>query len=84
MTGGVLLGQVRITDTPNALTFSADGAKLAVASNLEVTIIDLVSRQITVSIQEAGGDSVAFSPDGRYVYVAAQGSIKIIDPRRVA
>jgi WD40 repeat protein len=77
---GALLGQVSIADTPNALTFSADGTKLAVASNLEVTIVDPVSQQIIASVQEAGGDSLAFSPDGSHVYANSPGSIKIIDP----
>lgn len=75
-----LLGQASMADTPNSLTFSADGTKLAVASNLEVITIDPVSRQIVASIQEAGGDSLAFSPDGKHVYFNAQGRIKIIDP----
>lgn len=77
---GALLGQIPITDTPNSLAFSPDGAKLAVASNLEVIIIDPVSRQMLTSIPEAGGDSVAFSPDGSHVYIHSSGSIKIIDP----
>lgn len=77
---GALLGQIPITDTPNSLAFSPDGAKLVVASNLEVIIIDPVSRQILTSIPEAGGDSVAFPPDGSHVYIHSSGSIKIIDP----
>lgn len=74
-----LLGQVNTADTPNSLMFSLDGAKLAVASNLEVTIVDSISRQIGVSIQNAGGDSLVFSPDGSHVYVNSPGSVKIID-----
>jgi WD40 repeat protein len=77
---GALLGQVRMADTPNSLTFSPDGTKLAVVSNLEVTIIDPVSWQIITSIQEVAGDSLSFSTDGNHVYVNSPGSIKIIDP----
>jgi WD40 repeat protein len=76
---GSLLGQVSIADTPNALAFSSDGMKLAVASNLEAAIIDPVSRQLSASIPGAGGHSLAFSPDGSHLYVNASGSIKIID-----
>jgi WD40 repeat protein len=76
---GRLLGQTNTADTPNSLTFSPDGSKLAVASNLEMIIIDPISRQVSGSIQEAGGDRLAFSPDGSHVYVHP-GSIKIIDP----
>lgn len=77
---GRLLGQISLTDTPNSLTFSPDGSKLAVASNLEVATIDPVSRQINGIIQQAGGDRLAFSPDGSHLYVNSPGSIKIIDP----
>jgi WD40 repeat protein len=75
-----LLGQVSTTDTPNSLAFSADGTKLAVASNLEAAIVDSVSRQISVSIPGTGGDSLAFSPDGSHMYVNSAESIKIVDP----
>jgi WD40 repeat protein len=77
--GGALLGQVSITDTPNFLAFSADGARLAVASNLEVTFIDSVSRQVITSVPGAGGNDLAFSPDGSRVYVNALGGIKMVD-----
>lgn len=78
--GGGLLGQVNIADTPNSLTYSSDGTKLAVASNLEVAFIDTASMQTMGSVQQAGGDSLAFSPDGGHIYVNSAGSIKIIDP----
>lgn len=78
---GALLGQVSIADTPNSLTFSPDGTRLAVVSNLEVIIINPISMQIIASIQEGGGrDSVAFSPNGSHIYVNSSGNIKIIDP----
>ncbi len=79
VTTGSLLGQVSIADTPNALAFSSDGSKLAVASNLETAIIDPASRQIIASISGAGGDSLAFSPDDSRVYINASGTIKVID-----
>jgi WD40 repeat protein len=79
VTRGSLLGQVSIADTPNYLAFSDDGMRLAVASNLEVTIVDTVSRQVIASVPGAGGDSLAFSPDGSHVYVNALGSIKVVD-----
>jgi WD40 repeat protein len=41
--------------------------------------IDSVSRQVSGSVQEAGGDRLAFSPDSSHVYVHP-GNIKIIDP----
>jgi WD40 repeat protein len=75
-----LIGQVSIADTPNSLMFSPDGTKLAVVSNLEVAFIDPLSMQITQPIQQAGGDSLAYSSDGSHVYINSQGSIKIIDP----
>ncbi len=77
---GRLLGQANTADTPNALAFSSDGTKLAVASNLDVVMIDPVFRQTIASIQQAGGDSLAFSPDGGTIYVNSSASIKIIDP----
>ena len=80
VTSSRLLGQVITTDTPNALAFSSDGTKLAVASNLEVAIIDSVSRQIRGSIQGTGGDRLAFSPDSSHIYVNSAESIKIVDP----
>jgi WD40 repeat protein len=79
VTRGSLLGQVSIADVPNVLAFSADGTRLAVASNLEVTIVDTVSRQVIASVPGAGGDHLAFSPDGSDVYVNALGSIKVVD-----
>jgi WD40 repeat protein len=75
-----LIGQASLADTPNSLMFSPDGTKLAVASNLEVTLIDPSSMKIEQPIQEAGGDRLAFSPDNSYVYVKSSGTIKIIDP----
>jgi WD40 repeat protein len=44
-----------------------------------VSLIDPLSRQISASIPGAGGDNVAFSPDGSYVYNNSSGAIKIID-----
>lgn len=79
VTRGSLLGQVSIADTPNHLAFSDDGTRLAVASNLEVTIVDPVSRQVTTSVAGAGGNRLAFSPDGSHVYVNALGSMKVVD-----
>lgn len=79
VTTGALLGQVSIADTPNSLSFSPDGTKLAVAANLEVTLIDPFSRQISASIPGAGGDHLAFSPDGSHVHNSSSGAIKIID-----
>ena len=78
--GGRLLGQVNIADTPNSLTYSSDGTRLAVASNLEVAFIDPASMQTTGSVPQTGGDSLAFSPDGGHLYVNSPGRIKIIDP----
>jgi WD40 repeat protein len=46
---------------------------------LEVTILDPMSRQVLTSVAGAGGDSLAFSPDGSHVYANALGSIKVID-----
>jgi len=74
-----LLGQLSLGDTPNSLAFSPDGTRLAVASNLAVVFIDPISMKIDRSVQETGGDSLAFSFDGSHVYVHSQGSIKIID-----
>jgi|GEM_PF-5156560 len=79
MTTGVLVGQVSIADTPNSLAFSPDGTKLAVAANLEVSLIDPLSRQVSASIPGAGGDRLAFSSDGNHVYNNSSGAIKIID-----
>ncbi|HET6821291.1 MAG TPA: hypothetical protein VFH34_01515, partial [Anaerolineales bacterium] len=79
VTTGALVGQVSIADTPNSLAFSPDGTKLAVAANLEVTIIDPLSRQVSASIPGAGGDRLAFSSDGSHVYNNSSGAIKIID-----
>jgi WD40 repeat protein len=76
---GRLMGQVSTTDTPNSLMFSPDGTKLAVASNLVVVLIDTLSMRVEPSVQEAGGDSLAFSLDGNQIYVNSSGSIKIID-----
>jgi WD40 repeat protein len=77
---GRLLGQVSLADTPNSLAFSPDGTQLAVSSNVEMVLIDTVSRQVSASIPGAGGASLAFSPDGDRVYVYSVGSVKIIDP----
>lgn len=79
VTTGRLLGQVSTADTPNSLMFSPDGTKLAVASNLEVVLIDVISMRVEQTVQEAGGDSLAFSIDGSHVYVHSSGSIKIVD-----
>jgi COMPASS component SWD3 len=76
---GRLMGQVSTADTPNALIFSPDGTKLGVASNLEVVLIDTLSMRVGQSVQEAGGDSLAFSRDGNHIYVNSSESIKIID-----
>jgi COMPASS component SWD3 len=76
---GRLLGQISMADTPNFLTFSPDETKLAVASNLEVSLIEPVSMQIQQSIPETSVATLAFSPDGRHLYVHSSTSIKIID-----
>jgi WD40 repeat protein len=77
-TGG-LLGQLNLTDTPNFLSFSPDGNKLAVASNLEVTFVSLVSMQLEKSIPVCSGDHLAFSPDGNLVYISTPFHISVID-----
>lgn len=77
---GRLLGQVNIADTPNSLTYSSDGTRLAVASNLEVVFIDTASMQTIGSVPQAGGVSLAFSPEAGHIYVNSSGSLKIIDP----
>lgn len=79
VSSGRLLGQVSMTDTSNLLTFSSDGSKLAVASNLEVVFIDVQSMQIDRSIPEAGGKILAFSPDGSRLFVATPFHIDVID-----
>lgn len=80
VSSGHLLGQVNIADTPNSVTFSPDGTKLAVASNLDVAFIDMHSMKATHSLQEASGKDVVYSPDGDFVFVNSLGSIKVIDP----
>lgn len=77
---GRLLGQASLADPPNSLAFSPDGTRLAVASNVEMVLIDTVSRQVSASIPGAGGASLAFSPDGKRIYVYSVGSVKILDP----
>lgn len=77
---GRLLGQVHIADTPNSLAFSPDGTKLAVASNLDVAILDVSTMRIHQSLQEASGKDLAYSPEGTQVYVHSLGRIKMIDP----
>jgi COMPASS component SWD3 len=79
VTTGRLMGQVSTADTPNSLMFSPDGTKLAVASNLEVVLINTVSMRVEQSVQEAGGDSLAFSLDGNQIYVNSSERVKIID-----
>lgn len=76
---GALLGQIPIADTPISLAFSPDGTTLAVATNLQVTLIDPISRQIRAAIQGAGGESLAFAPDGSRVYNNFSGVVHIID-----
>jgi WD40 repeat protein len=51
------------------------------ASNLEISFLDLASRQTIRSVQEAGGGALAFAPDGSRLYVHSSGRIKIVDPR---
>ena len=78
---GSLLGQVSTAeDTPNFLVFSPDGGRLAVATNLQIILIDTASMQVERSIPEASGDDLTFSPDGSLLYVRSSSSIKIVDP----
>ena len=79
VTSGRLVGQVSLADTPNFLTFSPDGSKLAVASNLEVVFIDVQSMQIERAIPEAGGKNLAFSPDETQLFVAIPFRMAVID-----
>ena len=76
---GGLLGQISLPDTPNFLIFSPDGSKLAVASNLEVTLVNSASMQIEQSIPLSSGDDLAFSPDGNLIYVSTPFRIAAID-----
>lgn len=76
---GGLLGQVRLTETPNFLTFSADGEKLAVASNLEVTLIQPDSMQIEKSILASSAGNLAFSLDGKLIYASKPFRMTVID-----
>jgi WD40 repeat protein len=76
---GRLLGQISMADTPNFLAFSPDGSKLAVASNLEVSLVDPVSMQIEQSVPEGSGDNLAFSPDGDSLFVSTPFRVAVID-----
>jgi WD40 repeat protein len=76
---GRLLGQASTTDTPNFLTYSRDGSRLAVASNLEVIFVNPESMQVEQSIPLSSGDNLAFSPDGNFVYVSTPFNIRVID-----
>ena len=76
---GRLSGQVRLADTPTFLTFSADGGKLAAASNLEVTLIDPNTMQIEKSIPVSSAGHLAFSPDGNLVYISTLFRMAVID-----
>jgi WD40 repeat protein len=80
MSSSRLLGQVQIANPPGSLAFSPDGAKLAVATNLEVIFIDVPTMQREQSLQEASGTHLVYSPDGDHIYVQSVGSIKVIDP----
>jgi WD40 repeat protein len=77
---GRFVGQLSLADNPNDLVFSPDGDRLAVATNLEVVLIDSLTRQVIRSIPEAGADGLTFSPDGSRVHAETSGRIKIIDP----
>lgn len=79
MENGSLIGQVRLTDTPTCLTFSADGSKLAVTSNLEVTLIHPDTMQIEKSIPASSAGNLAFSPDGNLIYVSTLFRMAVID-----
>jgi WD40 repeat protein len=79
MEGGGLLGQVSIADTPTSLSFSANGNKLAVASSLEVTLVNPLSMQIEQSIPVSSGDHLAVSPDGSLIYLSTPFDITVID-----
>jgi WD40 repeat protein len=74
-----LLGQVSTAETPNFVTFSADGSRLAVASNLEVVLVDALSMQVERSIPEAGGKNLAFAPDGSHLFVATPFRMSVLD-----
>jgi WD40 repeat protein len=74
-----LLGQVSTAETPNFVTFSADGSRLAVASNLEVVLVDARSMQVESSIPEAGGKNLAFAPDGAHLFVATPFRMSVLD-----
>ena len=63
------------------MTFSPDGAKLAVASRLDVAFIDVASMQIESSLPEASGRDLVYAPDGDHIYLDMLGSIKMIDTR---
>lgn len=79
VTSGRLLGQLSLAETPNFLAFSPDGARLAVASNLEVVFVDVSSMQVAGSVPEAGGRKLAFSPDGSHLFVATPFYISVIE-----
>jgi WD40 repeat protein len=79
MPSGQLSGQITLPDTPNFLAFSSDGSRLAIASNLEITLVNSMDRQFEKSIPVSGGDHLAFSPDGRLIYISTPFSIRVID-----
>jgi WD40 repeat protein len=79
MVSGRLSGQVNVPDTPNFLSFSPDGSKLVVASDLEVTFLNSVSMETEKSIPVSSGGNLVFSPDGNLVYVSTPFNITVID-----
>ncbi len=77
---GNFAGQVSDMEPANALLFSPDGTKLAVISNRELALIDPLSMQIEQSFPDASGESLAFSPDGNYLFFhSGLSGVKVID-----
>lgn len=59
-----------------SVAFTADGAKLAIAANGAIHILDTASQQeaIAFRLPEKGVERIAFSPDGAMLISAADGS----------
>jgi WD40 repeat protein len=67
---GKKLGELNLSNAVTALAFSGDGAKLAALTSSKLYLVGAASMQVTGSVEDTGGNSLSFSPDGNSLYVS--------------
>ena len=81
-----VIGRIELGASPGELEIAPDGRRAYVAAQNHgsVSVLDLASKRLVGDIQLDGERTygLAFSPDGKTLYVSSEGMLVAIDPER--